>query len=225
MDSVVGFFQEGGPLMLVNLIWLVVALAVVIERGFSLFFRYRINEKPFVASVDRYLQAGNIEAAAKVCASTPAPALSRATRNLLKLMRNGYESPLMAVEEALMEVKPMVTARVTWLWAIANIATLIGLVGTIFGLIQAFKAVGALQADQRAEALSRGISEAMNNTAFGLGIAVVCIVSHLVLNNMVTKIVERAEHALFHFVNVHAQWRKGYRPPEGNAAPAAGAKA
>lgn len=226
MDSVVGFFQEGGPLMLVNLIFLVLALAVVIERSFSLFFRYRINEKPFVASVDRYLQAGNIEAAAKVCASTPAPALSRATRNLLKLMRNGYESPLMAVEEALMEVKPMVTARVTWLWALANIATLVGLVGTIFGLIQAFKAVGALQADQRAEALSRGISEAMNNTAFGLGIAVICIVAHLILNNMVTKIVERAEHALFHFVNVHAQWRKGYRPPEGGAAaPAAGAKA
>lgn len=224
MDSVVGFFQEGGPLMLVNLIWLVVALAVVIERAFSLFFRYRINEKPFVASVDRYLQAGNIEAAAKVCASTPAPALSRATRNLLKLMRNGYESPVMAVEEALMEVKPMVTARVTWLWAIANIATLIGLVGTIFGLISAFKAVGALQADQRAEALSRGISEAMNNTAFGLGIAVVCIIAHLILNNMVTKIVERAEHSLFHFVNVHAQWRKGYRPPEAGAA-AAGAKA
>lgn len=224
MDSVVGFFQEGGPLMLVNLVWLVVALAVIIERAFSLFFRYSINEKPFVAAVDRYLQAGNIEAAAKVCATTPAPALSRATRNLLKLMRNGYESPLMAVEEALMEVKPMVTARVTWLWAIANIATLVGLVGTIFGLIQAFKAVGALQADQRAEALSRGISEAMNNTAFGLGIAVVCITAHLVLNNLVTKIVERAEHGLFHFVNVHAQWRKGFRPAEGASAPAAGAK-
>lgn len=203
--------------MLLNLVWLVVALAVVIERAFSLFVRYRINEKPFVASIDRYLQAGNIEAAAKVCATTPSPALSRATRNLLKLMRNGYESPVMAVEEAMMEVKPMVTARMSWLWAIANIATLVGLVGTIFGLIQAFKAVGSLAADKRAEALSRGISEAMNNTAFGLSIAVICIIAHLVLNTTVVRIVERAEHALFHFVNVHAQWRKGYRPPEGAA--------
>jgi len=217
MDSVVAFFHEGGPVMLLNLVWLVVALAVVIERAFSLFVRYRINEKPFVASIDRYLQAGNIEAAAKVCATTPSPALSRATRNLLKLMRNGYESPVMAVEEAMMEVKPMVTARMSWLWAIANIATLVGLVGTIFGLIQAFKAVGSLAADKRAEALSRGISEAMNNTAFGLSIAVICIIAHLVLNTTVVRIVERAEHALFHFVNVHAQWRKGYRPPEGAA--------
>jgi len=217
MDSVVAFFHEGGPVMLLNLVWLVVALAVVIERAFSLFVRYRINEKPFVASIDRYLQAGNIEAAAKVCATTPSPALSRATRNLLKLMRNGYESPVMAVEEAMMEVKPMVTARMSWLWAIANIATLVGLVGTIFGLIQAFKAVGSLAADKRAEALSRGISEAMNNTAFGLSIAVICIIAHLVLNTTVVRIDERAEHALFHFVNVHAQWRKGYRPPEGAA--------
>lgn len=222
MDSVVKFFHEGGPLMLVNLLFVVLMFAVVIERTFSLFFRYRINEKPFVASVDRYLQAGNIEAAAKVCASTPSPALSRATRNLLKLMRNGYESPVLAVEEALMEVKPMVQARVGWLWSIANIATLVGLIGTIFGLIQAFQAVGALQADQRAAALSRGISEAMNNTAFGLSIAVLCITAHLVLNTQVVKTCERAEHALFHFVNVHAQWRKGYRPPEAaSAAPAA----
>lgn len=214
MDGILEFFKEGGPLMLVNVFFLVITIAVIIERLFSLFFRYRMSEKPFVAAVDRYLQAGNIEAAAKVCATTPSPALSRATRNLLKLMRNGYESPLLAVEEALMEVRPMVQARVAWLWSLANIATLVGLIGTIFGLIRAFQAVGALQADQRASALAKGISEAMNNTAFGLSIAVLCILAHLVLNNQVTKTVERAEHALFHFVNVHAQWRKGYRPPE-----------
>lgn len=219
MEKVVVFFQEGGPLMLVNLAFVVLSLAVVIERAYSLFARYRINEKPFVAAVDRYLQAGNIEAAAKVCATTPSPALSRATRNLLKLLRNGYESPIMAVEESMLEVRPLVQARVGWLWSIANIATLVGLIGTIFGLITAFAAVGALQADQRAAALARGISEAMNNTAFGLSIAVFCILAHLILNNQATKTVEGTEHALFHFLNVHAQWKKGYRPAE--PAPAA----
>ena len=219
MDEILKFFQDGGPLMLVNLLFVVLTLAVVVERMYSLFVRYRINEKPFVAAVDRYLQAGNIEAAAKVCASYPSPALSRATRNLLKLMRNGFESPLMAVEESMLEVRPLITARVSWLWAIANIATLIGLIGTIFGLIKSFGAVAAVSADQKAAALAKGISEAMNNTAFGLGIAVVCIVAHLVLNTQVIKMVERAEHALFHFINVHAQWRKGYRPPEPAGAP------
>jgi biopolymer transport protein ExbB len=225
MDGVLLFFHEGGEFMLINLVMVVISLAVVIERFFSLFARYRMNEKPFVAAVDRNLQAGNIEAAAKVCASAPERALSRATRSLLKLMRNGYESPLMAVEEAMLEVRPLVMARVSWLWAIANIATLIGLVGTIFGLIKAFKATAAVQQDQKAAALARGISEAMNNTAFGLSIAVFCIAAHLVLNNQASKTVERAEHALFHFVNVHAQWRKGYKPPEtGAGAQAQGAR-
>jgi len=224
MDKLLEFFKEGGPLMLVNLAFVVLSLAVVIERTFSIFFRYRMNEKPFVAAVSRNLQAGNIEAAGKVCAGAPVPVLSRATRSLLNLMRKGYESPLMAVEESMLEVRPLVQARVSWLWAIANIATLIGLIGTILGLIKAFKATTALQADQKAAALARGISEAMNNTAFGLSIAVFCIIAHLVLNTQVTHIVERAEHALFHFVNVHAQWRKGYKPPESAGSGQAGVR-
>jgi biopolymer transport protein ExbB/TolQ len=203
--------------MVVNVFFLAFALAVIVERLYSLFVSYGINEKPFLAAVDRYLQAGNIEAAAKVCANTPTPALSRGTRNLLKLLRNGAESPLLAVEESLMEVRPLVQARVGWLWSIANIATLVGLVGTVLGLIKAFAAVDSVAADQKAAALARGISEAMNNTAFGLGIAVVCIFFHLIVNNQAVKIVEKTEHALFHFVNVHAQWRKGYRPAEGEA--------
>jgi biopolymer transport protein ExbB len=207
MHGLLEFFKEGGPFMLINLAFVVLSLAVVIERLFSIFLRYRMNEKPFVAAVDRYLQAGNIEAAAKVCASTPVPALSR----------NGYESPLMAVEESMLEVRPLVAARVSWLWSIANIATLVGLIGTIFGLIKSFKATAAVQADQKAAALAKGISEAMNNTAFGLSIAVFCIIFHLIINNQAQKTIERAEHALFHFVNVHAQWRKGYKPPETQA--------
>ncbi len=215
MQGVIQFFQAGGKFMVLNIFMVAFALAVIVERTYSLFMSYGINDKPFVAAVDRYLQAGNIEAAAKVCSQSPSPALSRATRNLLKLFRNGMESPMLAVEESLMEVKPLVMARVGWLWAIANIATLIGLVGTVNGLIGTFAAIGPLPAEEKAQKLSEGISEAMNNTLFGLSIAVFCIFAHLVLNNQVVKIVEKTEHALFHFVNVHAQYRSGFRPAEG----------
>jgi len=225
MEWLQKFFQDGGNFMLVNLAFLVLAMTVVIERLYSVYFRYRMNDKPFVAQVDRYLQAGNIEAAAKVCSTVPVPVLSRATRNLLKLMRNGYESPVIAVEESMLEVKPLVQARVSWLWAIANIATLVGLVGTIFGLMEAFAALGAASGEEKTTLLANGIAHAMNNTAFGLSIAVICIIGHLVVNNEVVKTVEKSEHALFHFVNVHAQWRKGYKPPEGAAAPEAAAAA
>jgi len=74
-----------------------------------------------------------------------------------------------------------------------------------------------VSAAEKASALSRGIAEAMNNTAFGLGIAVLCIFIHLIVNNQAVKIVEKTEHALTHFINIHAQWRKGYRPAEGEA--------
>ena len=219
--TIVEFFQEGGPFMYLNLVFLAFAFAVVGERIYSLFVRYAINDKNFVQQVDKNLQAGNLEAAAKVCQSVPSPALSRATRNLLKLMRTGYESPMLAVEEAMLEVRPLVQARVGWLWSIANIATLVGLIGTIIGLIGAFKAVAVVQADQKAAALASGISEAMNNTAFGLMIAVICITAHLFINNQAVKTVERTEHALLHFLNIHAQWRKGNRAAEGSAPPAA----
>ena len=222
--TVVSFFQEGGEFMLLNLVFVAFSLAVVGERAYSLFVRYAINDKNFVQQVDKNLQAGNLEAAAKVCQSVPSPALSRATRNLLKLLRAGYESPMLAVEEAMLEVRPLVLARVGWLWSIANIATLIGLIGTIIGLIGAFKAVAVVQADQKASALAKGISEAMNNTAFGLMIAVFCIIAHLFLNNQAQKMVERMEHALFHFLNIHAQWRKGSRGGESGSQPTQGGR-
>jgi biopolymer transport protein ExbB/TolQ len=218
MHGLIEFFKEGGPFMYLNLVFVVFSFAVVGERSYFLFLVYRSNEKATTQQVDRYLQAGNLEAAAKAVKDAN-DALSRATRNLMKLFRNGYESPMLAVEEAMLDVRPLVTKRVSWLWSIANIATLIGLIGTILGLIGAFKAVASVGAADRASVLSSKIAEAMNNTAFGLMIAVFCITAHLFLNNQATKTVEAMEHSLFHFVNLHAQWRKGNRSADAAAAP------
>lgn len=200
--------------MFINIGFLCLALGVVLERFIVIFFVLPINEKTFTASVEKYLKAGNIEAAAKACQVAPRPAMSRATRTLLGLLRNGYESPMLAIEESMMDVRSLIMTRVAWLWAIANIATIVGLIGTVSGLISAFLAVGALAADQRANALAKAISEAMNNTAFGLSIAVLCIIGHLVISSKAASLAEKVEHALFHFMNVHAQWKKGPRSAE-----------
>lgn len=200
--------------MFINIGFLCLALGVVLERFIVIFFVLPINEKTFTASVEKYLKAGNIEAAAKACQVAPRPAMSRATRTLLGLLRNGYESPMLAIEESMMDVRSLIMTRVAWLWAIANIATIVGLIGTVSGLISAFLAVGALAADQRANALAKAISEAMNNTAFGLSIAVLCIIGHLVISSKASSLTEKVEHALFHFMNVHAQWKKGPRSAE-----------
>jgi biopolymer transport protein ExbB len=89
-----------------------------------------------------------------------------------------------ALSEKLSELKPQVEKRVAALWSLANIATLVGLIGTVFGLITTFASIsapGLSQADKQ-KMLSNGIAEAMYNTAVGLGIAVVCMIAHVLLH-------------------------------------------
>jgi biopolymer transport protein ExbB/TolQ len=86
-------------------------------------------------------------------------------------------------------VVPLLEKRIAALWSLANIATLIGLLGTIFGLIRSFRALAAVSPEQKASFLSQGISEAMNNTAVGLTIAIICMVGHLLLSGKSRKMV------------------------------------
>jgi len=187
--------------------------------------QYGIKEKEFTSSVEMYLRSGNLEAAAQAAGKHRPRVMAQASFTLLALMKNSYETPLLAVEESMREVRHLVNHRINWMWTIANVATLFGLVGTIFGLIEAFaqSANESLDAKSKATLLAKAIAHALNNTAFGLAIAVVCIGAHGILANFAHKFLEATEHGLFHFVNIHAQYRKGYRPAE--AAPAASAKA
>jgi len=86
------------------------------------------------------------------------------------------------------EVIPALEKRIGWLWSFANIATLVGLLGTISGLIKSFAAVAYADPAQKSSLLARGISEAMYNTALGLGIAVTCMLFHLWLYSWSKKI-------------------------------------
>jgi biopolymer transport protein ExbB len=98
-------------------------------------------------------------------------------------INRGEEAVISAIEENMMDVEPTVEKRINSLWSLANIATLFGLLGTILGLIHTFSALDRVtDPGARQQALARGISEAMNNTALGLGIAVGCMVAHLLLS-------------------------------------------
>jgi biopolymer transport protein ExbB/TolQ len=99
-------------------------------------------------------------------------------------MHRGDIAVAQAIEESLVDVTPMIKKRIQILWSLANIATLIGLLGTVAGLIRAFGAVSAAKPEERSALLTKGISEALNNTAMGLGIAVLCIIAHAVLSSI-----------------------------------------
>jgi biopolymer transport protein ExbB len=107
-----------------------------------------------------------------------------------------------ALEESVLEVTPLISKRIAPLWSLANVATLVGLIGTITGLIGTFKSLGAASPEMKQIMLSKGISEAMNNTAFGLTIAVICIVAHLLLSSKAKAMIEEIEYNALRLENL-----------------------
>jgi biopolymer transport protein ExbB/TolQ len=205
MNFIIKGFQEGGPLMFVNLAVLVFAISLIAERLYMLLFRYSMNSKAFLGEVEKAIQAGNLDKAKRLCTSLPKPALPRVIQAALSNIRLGAGSVAAAVDEAMAEVMPMVTKRTSMLWAIANVATLIGLVGTVYGLIQAFAGVAIANPDDKARLLTQGIAHAMNNTAFGLSIALVCIVFHMVISNLAKGLIEGLELGGLRITNLLAR--------------------
>lgn len=192
-DVLVAFFKEGGPFMFVNIFWLASALAVVVERVVTLMFRYNLNAPPFMEQVTKLVLTGNVDRAVKLCGAAPNAPLAKVIRAGLTRANRGELEVAKAVEESILENTPHISARIQWLWSLANVATLFGLIGTIVGLIGTFKSLGNVPADQKQALLSKGISEAMNNTAFGLGIAVTCIIAHLFLTAYAKRMIEVVE--------------------------------
>ncbi len=207
MFDIVGFIKEGGAFMYINLGVFIFALSVIAERFFVVFFRLRISDRDFLDAVEKQLNAGNMDKAIKLCQLAPNAPLARVTRSALSAVRYGPAAVTAAIDEAILEVVPTVKKRIEILWSLANIATLIGLIGTIIGLIGAFKAVAAVDPEKKTAMLTAGISEAMNNTAFGLTIAVTCIVAHMILNGATKKIAEGAEYGSVKIENILARLR------------------
>lgn len=192
-DLVVGFFHDGGPFLYVNIFWMAAAAAVTVERIITLFFRYNLDAPPFMEQITKLVMAGNPDRAVKLCGAAPNSPLAKVVRAGLTRANRGEIEVAKAIEEATLENVPHVSARIQWLWSLANIATLVGLVGTVFGLINTFRSLGNVPADQKQALLSKGISEAMYNTFFGLTIAVLCIIAHLFLTAYAKKMIETIE--------------------------------
>jgi biopolymer transport protein ExbB/TolQ len=181
--SLVEAFKHNPTFMVLNLCCSAIVLTIVIERFAFQLTRYRVNSKEFFAQVKKLVTAGNIDRAIKLCEASDYPVL-QLVRSGLTHSNKGPDEIDAALSEKLSELKPEAEKRVGALWSLANIATLIGLLGTVSGLIQTFAAIaapGLSQADKQAM-LSNGIAEAMYNTALGLGIAVFCMITHIILH-------------------------------------------
>ena len=202
MIQLAEFFREGGPAMAVNLVTSVVAVAIIVERIVVLAFRLNVNAAPFMEQIQKLVLSGNVDRAVKLCGAAPDAALSRVVRAGLTRANKGEQEIARALEEAVLEVTPSISRRISALWSLANVATLVGLIGTITGLIGTFRSLSAASPEMKQVMLSRGIAEAMNNTAFGLTIAVTCIVAHLLLTSKAKAMIEEVEYNALRLENM-----------------------
>jgi biopolymer transport protein ExbB/TolQ len=176
--------MKANPVFLTgNIITSSIVLTIVVERFIFQVTKYRVNSKEFFAQIKKLVAAGNIDRAIKLCEASDFPILQLVKAGLTHANKGADEIDA-ALSEKLSDLKPAAEKRIAALWSLANIATLIGLLGTVSGLINTFAAVGkpGLSPADKQRILSLGIAEAMYNTALGLGIAVFCMITHVILH-------------------------------------------
>ena len=193
MGNFAQFYKDGGPFMHAIAAAAVLGAGVMIERFIFLFFRFNINGAQFFNQVQKLVMASNIDRAIKLCNAADKAALARVVKAGLTRANKSELEISAAIEEAMLEVGPAINKRVAMIAAVGNVATLLGLLGTIFGMLDAFRAVADAPADQRSTALARGIGIAMNTTGFGLMVAIPLLASHIFISNLAKKISDEVD--------------------------------
>jgi biopolymer transport protein ExbB len=176
-------FKDNPTFLSINFVVSAIVVSLIVERTAFQLTKYRVNSREFFAQIKKLVTAGNIDRAIKLCDAGDYPTLQLVKAGLTHANKGADEVDA-AMSEKMGELKPAVDKRVGALWSLANIATLVGLLGTVLGLIHTFGAIAApgLSAADRQRILANGIAEAMYNTALGLGIAVVCMIAHVILH-------------------------------------------
>jgi biopolymer transport protein ExbB len=204
IDTLVSFVRDGGPFMFPILVVGTIGVAIAAERMIKLSRVRHANMKMWRALHPVLIQ-GDFARARKLAASDKSTVSQLLS---LGLERQGAvrrrEDIEIAMEEGMMEIIPQLEKRTSYIALFANIATLLGLLGTIIGLIAAFNAVANVNPAEKADLLSASISVAMNTTAFGLMVAIPLLVIHAYLVSRTGEIVDSLEMASVKTLNVIA---------------------
>ena len=202
MYSMVEFFVTGGPFMYPILIVFAVGAAIAVERYITLSLMRASNQTAWT-NLQPLLAEGDFERAREALSedkSTIAQLLSMGLARQGAVRRR--EDIEIAMEEGMMEIIPQLEKRTPYVALMSSIATLLGLLGTIMGLIQAFTAVANANPAEKADLLSASISVAMNTTAFGLMVAIPLLVTNTILTAKTGEIIDSLEMASVKALNV-----------------------
>lgn len=201
-ESIVKFFQDCGLFIIPSLTIMAIGLSIAIER-FIFLRRARRENSALWAQVQPMLQQAQWKEVYSVASKSDA-ALGKLVSNGLQRLQSSRkrEDIDASMEEGMMEIVPRLEKRTHYIATFANVITLVGLLGTISGLIKAFTAVAQVNPAEKAELLSGSISIAMNNTAFALGVAIPFLLIHAFLQARTGEIVDSLEAAKISFLNL-----------------------
>ena len=206
--SIVSFFSTGGLFMYPILIVFAFGVAIAVERFVTLSMVTNKNQVVW-EKVQPLLDNGDFEQAREMT-SEDQSTISQVLNMGLSLQGavRRREDIEIAMEESMMEIVPRLEKRTPYVALASSIATLLGLLGTIMGLIQAFTAVANANPAEKADLLSASISVAMNTTAFGLMVAIPLLVVHAILTSKTGDIVDSLEMATVKALNVFTRRAK-----------------
>ncbi len=201
-NTVVKFFVDCGPFLYPSLIMMALGLAIAIER-FVFLRRARSENRQLWDKVLPLLQNGKLSEVHQMAQNSES-AIGKIVANGLSRLKSARhrEDIDNAMEEGMMEIVPRLEKRTHYIATFANTITLVGLLGTIIGLIKGFTAVAAVNPAEKAAMLSASISVAMNNTAFALMVAIPFLLIHAFLQARASEIVDSLEAAKITFLNL-----------------------
>jgi biopolymer transport protein ExbB len=200
-DTAVKFFQDSGLFIYPSLFIMAVGIAIAVERWLFL-KRTREQNRQLWGRLQPMIQSGRLKEAREASAQSDAAIGRIVNQGLERLQHPAKREDLeSAMEEGMLQIVPRLEKRTHYIATFANVITLVGLLGTIIGLIKGFTAVAAVNPAEKAEMLSASISIAMNNTAFALMVAIPFLLVHAYLQARTNEIVDGLEAAKLGFLN------------------------
>lgn len=201
VEFAIKFFQDSGLAIYPSIMIMAVGMAIAVER-FIFLARARAQNRALWDRMLPQLQGGKLKEVHQIAASSDAAVGKIVAYGLSRMQAPGRREDVdAAMEEGMMEIVPRLEKRTHYIATFANVITLVGLLGTIIGLIKGFTAVSQVNPAEKAEMLSASISIAMNNTAFALCVAIPFLLIHSFLQARTSEIVDGLEAAKISFLN------------------------
>lgn len=215
MGFIAQSFKEGGLMMWPILFASFLVYGIAIERIIFLWFRAATNKEEFVRNALKIIYKGNLSAVVDFVSTQNSPLARIVHAGLLKV-RGKDEDVQVAMDEAALSELPKIEKRTPYLAMFGNVAMLLGLLGTISGMIISFAAVANAEASEKAAKLALGISEAMNCTAFGLIVAISGLIGYALLNGKTQTLIDDINESSVYVLNLVVNNRnKVNLPPAG----------